>query len=159
MDPTYITPFIVSIQNVFSTMLNLPVQVKEPRIKTGSESGADVSSIIGMSGDVVGSVILSFPTESAPHRLAVLRRRDRGRQPRFRRRAGRTRQHGLWRRKAMFQGKSEHLVPERRARPEPHDRQAERPAHGRHPCETDCGEMLLQIAIQEAAVAANSKAA
>ena len=65
MDPTYITPFIVSVQNVFSTMLNLPVQVKEPRIKTGAESGADVSSIIGMSGDVVGSVILSFPTETA----------------------------------------------------------------------------------------------
>ncbi len=55
MDPTYIKPFISSIQNVFSTMLQLPVTVKEP-VHQGREHHAyDVSGIIGMTGDVIGS--------------------------------------------------------------------------------------------------------
>ncbi|RMH11835.1 MAG: chemotaxis protein CheX [Planctomycetota bacterium] len=65
MDASYITPFVVSIQNVFTTMLQLPVEVGEPRIKTGSKASHDVSGIIGMSGDVTGSIVLSFPLETA----------------------------------------------------------------------------------------------
>ena len=65
MDPQYITPFIKSTKNVFSTMLNMPVTIDEPSIKAGSPATYDVSGIIGMSGDVVGSVVLSFPKETA----------------------------------------------------------------------------------------------
>lgn len=65
MDPAYITPFITSIQNVFSTMLQLAVTIGEPRIKTDAASAFDVSGIIGMTGDVTGSVTLSFPKTSA----------------------------------------------------------------------------------------------
>lgn len=65
MDPQYITPFIKSTKNVFSTMLNMPVTINEPSIKTGSSASYDVSGIIGMSGDVIGSVVLSFPKETA----------------------------------------------------------------------------------------------
>jgi chemotaxis protein CheX len=65
MDPAMITPFISSIQNVFSTMLQLPVGIGEPGLKSESGTSCDVSGIIGMSGDVVGSVVLSFPMESA----------------------------------------------------------------------------------------------
>ncbi|MGP1271772.1 MAG: chemotaxis protein CheX [Phycisphaerales bacterium] len=71
MDAQYITPFITSIQNVFSTMLQLPVSVSEPSIKSGRSASYDVSGIIGMSGDVTGSVVLSFPKDTA-QRLVTL---------------------------------------------------------------------------------------
>jgi chemotaxis protein CheX len=71
MDPAYITPFITSIQNVFSTMMQLPVTIGEPRIKDTAATTYDVSGIIGMSGDVVGSVVLSFPKITA-QRLVTL---------------------------------------------------------------------------------------
>ena len=60
MDPQFITPFIKSIQNVFSTMMQLQVNVGDPRLKTEPLPAYDVSGIIGMSGDVVGSIVLSF---------------------------------------------------------------------------------------------------
>lgn len=71
MDPSYITPFIASIQNVFSTMLQLPVSVNEPHVKQKPVSTYDVSGIIGMSGDVVGSIVLSFEMETAERVVAL----------------------------------------------------------------------------------------
>ena len=65
MDSTYIVPFVNSIQNVFETMLRLPVQISEPELKRTGSPNFDVSGIIGMSGDVEGSVVLSFPTTTA----------------------------------------------------------------------------------------------
>lgn len=65
MDASYITPFVKSIQNVFSTMLQLPVSVNDPVIKTDTTPTHDVSGIIGMSGDVIGTIILSFKTDAA----------------------------------------------------------------------------------------------
>ena len=71
MDAGYITPFVKSIQNVFSTMLQLPVTVNDPAIKTGNSPSHDVSGIIGMSGDVTGSVVLSFKMETAEAVVAL----------------------------------------------------------------------------------------
>lgn len=71
MDASYITPFVKSIQNVFSTMLQLPVTVNTPQIKQDSTPTHDVSGIIGMSGDVIGTVILSFKTDSAESIVAL----------------------------------------------------------------------------------------
>lgn len=65
MDSSYIIPFVKSIQNVFETMLQLPVQVGSPELKREGEPSFDVSGIIGMSGDVEGAVVLSFPTATA----------------------------------------------------------------------------------------------
>ena len=65
MDPNNIKPFITSIQNVFSTMLQLPVTVKEPRLKENPTTSFEVSGIIGLSGDLVGNVVLSMQTSTA----------------------------------------------------------------------------------------------
>jgi chemotaxis protein CheX len=65
VDSTYVTPFIKSVQNVFETMLQLPVQIGEPSLKRSGAPSFDVSGIIGMSGDVEGSIVLSFPTATA----------------------------------------------------------------------------------------------
>lgn len=65
MDSTYITPFVKSVQNVFETMLQLPLEIGEPSLKRADSPTFDISGIIGMSGDVEGSVVLSFPTATA----------------------------------------------------------------------------------------------
>ncbi len=71
MDQSYIIPFVKSVQNVFETMLQLPVQIGQPELKHPGDSGHDVSAIIGMSGDVEGSVVLSFPTATATRVVAI----------------------------------------------------------------------------------------
>lgn len=65
MDPTFITPFIRTTRNIFDTMFQMPVVVGDPQVKTNPGLSFDVSAIIGMSGDVEGSVVLSFPRPTA----------------------------------------------------------------------------------------------
>ena len=65
MDSQYILPFIESVTNVFETMLQLEVQVGTPSIKPDDANAHDVSGIIGMSGDVEGTIVLGFPTATA----------------------------------------------------------------------------------------------
>lgn len=65
MDASMITPFINSIQNVFSTMFQLPVEIGEPRIKADRKASHDVSGIIGVSGEMIGTIVLSMPQDAA----------------------------------------------------------------------------------------------
>ncbi|MFA5863111.1 MAG: chemotaxis protein CheX [Phycisphaerae bacterium] len=65
MDVRYVNPFMGAIKNVFKTMLKLDVQFGKPYLKTVEQTSHDVSGIIGLSGDVVGTVIVSFPRLSA----------------------------------------------------------------------------------------------
>ncbi len=71
MDASYITPFMTSIQNVFSTMFQLPVEIGEPRIKTESKTTHDVSGIIGVSGEMIGTIVLSMPSDAAESIVAL----------------------------------------------------------------------------------------
>ncbi len=52
-------------------MLQLPVDVKAPKLKEAGAPCHDVSGIIGMSGDVEGTVVLSFPTSVAERAVGV----------------------------------------------------------------------------------------
>lgn len=72
MDAQYIKPFIASIQNVFTTMMQLPVTVQAPKVKDNPSMTYDVSGIIGLSGDVVGSIVLSFPKDTAERIVSLL---------------------------------------------------------------------------------------
>jgi chemotaxis protein CheX len=65
MESKAIVHFVESVQNVFSTMLSLPVSVGEPMLREPNDCGHDVSGIVGMSGDVVGTVVISYPAETA----------------------------------------------------------------------------------------------
>jgi len=65
MDPAYITPFIASVSNVFATMLQLQVSIKDPHVKAAPLGTHDVSGIIGLTGDIIGSVALCMPRETA----------------------------------------------------------------------------------------------
>ncbi|MCA9300120.1 MAG: chemotaxis protein CheX [Phycisphaerales bacterium] len=71
MDAKFIAPFMSSTQNVFSTMLQLPVEIGEPHVKDTQKPSFDVSGIIGVSGDMVGSIVLSFPRQTAERVVAL----------------------------------------------------------------------------------------
>jgi chemotaxis protein CheX len=58
-------PFVQSVENVFGTMLQLPVRFGQPRLKEPGKPSFHVSGIIGMSGDVEGAVVVSFPLAAA----------------------------------------------------------------------------------------------
>jgi chemotaxis protein CheX len=65
MDVKCINPFMGAIKNVFQTMLSVDVQFGKPQVKKEATISHDVSGIIGLSGDVEGVVIVSFPKLSA----------------------------------------------------------------------------------------------
>ena len=54
MDVRFINPFIGSVKNVFKTMLTTDIIVSKPVIKEHDEANADVSAVIGLSGDASG---------------------------------------------------------------------------------------------------------
>lgn len=61
MDVRFINPFVSAITNVFETMVNTKVRVGKPKLKQADIISAEVSGVIGLSGDVQGCVVLSFP--------------------------------------------------------------------------------------------------
>lgn len=66
MDVRFVNPFILSVRKVFQTMLATEVRVGKPNvIAANREATADVSAVIGLSGDVVGCVVLSLPMDTA----------------------------------------------------------------------------------------------
>lgn len=65
MDVQYINPFVLSIKSVFETMVGVKVQVGKPELKNENTSSADVSGVIGFSGDAAGCVVLCFPMDVA----------------------------------------------------------------------------------------------
>lgn len=69
MDASYVKPFIESTKAVFLTMLAADVSFGRP-YTVASPPRFDVSGIIGMSGDVVGAVVLSLPTGVARKMVA-----------------------------------------------------------------------------------------
>lgn len=65
MDVLFVNAFVASIANVFKTMVNLDVSVGKPTLKNAQLVSAEVSGVIGLSGDVQGSVVLSFQGDTA----------------------------------------------------------------------------------------------
>ncbi len=64
MDARHINAFLESTQAVFDSMVKMPPTFEKPQLGTGKEH-FDVSGVIGLSGDVVGSVIVGFSKMSA----------------------------------------------------------------------------------------------
>lgn len=66
MDVRFINPFILAIQNVFETMVESEILVSKPFLKSDQHNlASDISAVIGLSGDVLGNVVLSFPESTA----------------------------------------------------------------------------------------------
>lgn len=65
MDMRFITPFVASLQNVFTCMLGTEAQLGKPYLKGTMDQQIDLVTIISLSGDVIGSTVLGFPEETA----------------------------------------------------------------------------------------------
>lgn len=72
MDQQCIKAFVTSIRNVFQTMMQLEVRVGAPTLKDTAQAPNDVSGIMGMSGDIVGTVVISFPEATASRVASIL---------------------------------------------------------------------------------------
>ena len=56
---------ITAAQDVFQTMIFMQITPREPFARKGLDSLADVTGVISLTGNVVGSVILSMDTKTA----------------------------------------------------------------------------------------------
>lgn len=65
VDVKYINPFMIAIKRVFETMVHTTVRIGKPSLLDGHKAVADVSGVIGLSGDVSGCVVLCFPMDVA----------------------------------------------------------------------------------------------
>lgn len=159
MDPAFIAPFIASVQNVFSTMMQLNVTVGDPSIKTDPAPSYDVSGVIGMSGEIVGSVVLSFTRESAAAIVSLfsgskLEPSD----PDFADAIGELVNMVSGNAKGQFPGNKKVSIscPTVIVGRDHHvARQKDTPCVV-IPCATDCGELVIEIAIRPAAAGAGT---
>lgn len=71
MDARDIMPFVTAVKNVFETMLGVQAEAQAPHLREPVDPCHDVSGIIGMSGDMSGLIVLSFPTETASRLVAL----------------------------------------------------------------------------------------
>jgi chemotaxis protein CheX len=72
MDVKYINPFVVAIKNVFKTMIDVPFTLGSPTLKKDRTPSFDISSIIGLSGNVSGCVVINLSTPVALQLVSAL---------------------------------------------------------------------------------------
>jgi chemotaxis protein CheX len=72
MDVKYINPFVVAIKNVFNTMIDVPFTLGQPALKKGRTPSFEISSIIGLSGNVSGCVVINLSTPVALQLVSAL---------------------------------------------------------------------------------------
>lgn len=65
MDVKLVNPFVESVNAVFETMLNLHPTRASVKIGQGGSDGKSLTSLVGLSGQVHGVVVLRFPPETA----------------------------------------------------------------------------------------------
>ncbi|BAI81769.1 conserved hypothetical protein (plasmid) [Deferribacter desulfuricans SSM1] len=65
MKAEHINPFIESTISVFKTMIGVTPQRKSLEMKKSDIATYDISGIIGLSGQAIGSVVISFPESLA----------------------------------------------------------------------------------------------
>jgi len=65
MDAKFINPFLIAVQNIFDTMIDLSFVLGKPTLKKGNIPSYEISGIIGLSGAVSGCVVLNLSEEIA----------------------------------------------------------------------------------------------
>ena len=65
MDIKYINPFIESTLNNLEQMAQLKATKLDVTVVKEPKTNADISAVIGLSGEVVGSAVISFPEDIA----------------------------------------------------------------------------------------------
>ncbi len=70
MKAEYINPFLESTQDVFKQMLGMSIEKKKLELRDDFVDGLDVNILIGVVGDLHGSVVYSFSKRTA---LAIVK--------------------------------------------------------------------------------------
>lgn len=65
IEPALIVPFVQSVRKVLATMAGVEVTVGRPHGKIKPAPEYDYSGIIGFSGKIIGTVVVSFQKETA----------------------------------------------------------------------------------------------
>ncbi len=65
MKVDYINAFIAATQTAFGSMVGTEVELGDATLNTSHVTPYDISGFIGLSGDVIGCVVLSFPMDTA----------------------------------------------------------------------------------------------
>lgn len=65
MQAKYINPFVKATVALFEEFVGVPVTANKPYLRTDPNDLEEVSGIIGLAGETVGAVVLSFSRESA----------------------------------------------------------------------------------------------
>jgi chemotaxis protein CheX len=66
-----VMPFVNSTRQVFTTMVGLETKILTPHLKTEASASYDVSGIIGFSGDLIGTAVVSFQASAAKKLVAA----------------------------------------------------------------------------------------
>ena len=65
MDVAYINPFVEAVGAVFRTMLDVEPQRCPVKVSEGNGGGSALTSLVGLSGQMQGVVVLRFPPRTA----------------------------------------------------------------------------------------------
>ncbi len=65
MKAKYINPFLKASMNLFKDYLGMKVSAGDPFINDEPNELYEVSSIIGLAGETIGAIVLSFPKDCA----------------------------------------------------------------------------------------------
>ena len=65
INPALIAAFVNSTTNVLSTMVGMESSIQKPSLKNDPQPSYDVSGIVGFTGEVAGSVVISFHGKTA----------------------------------------------------------------------------------------------
>ena len=65
MDASFVNPYLLAVQNVFTTMLGIQIAMGKPNLKNDKLTSGEVTGVMGFAGDRKGMFSLSLTKESA----------------------------------------------------------------------------------------------
>jgi chemotaxis protein CheX len=72
MQAKYINPFLNAAINLFQEYLGIPLKHKPPFVNNDTQNLNEVSAIIGLAGETIGAVVLSFDRNTAVRIISKL---------------------------------------------------------------------------------------
>ena len=78
MNVKYVNPFIDATLKVFETFLQTPAKTGKPYLldRNSDQGSWDISGVIGLAGEILGVVVISFPTPLALKLVSFLVKKE-----------------------------------------------------------------------------------
>lgn len=72
MKVEYVNSFYVAVQDVFELMLDLDIEKGDLKVIEGMVSGKEANVILGVTGDLKGSILFSFPKDMTLEMVRIM---------------------------------------------------------------------------------------